>query len=509
MSFLKWIGGITGSNNVSKSTHTEIKLTNEKFIGFNNFGNTCYCNSILQALYSCKPFRECIQTYTAKDTIVLLSQNEKYKVLFDSPLVLTKKKATTSKNELSSTTSTNSNNSSGSNGNRSEIIRETLKIAKEFEEEDNLLWELKSVFSSLTLYKKKTGSIAPKHFVDILQRENEVFRGTMHQDAQEFLNHLINSISESLSSYQLKIEKKWNQYIEESLKKKSTNEMNVNKTEPTQKSLLNIEDSKKNKFSTWIHELFEGILTNEIKCLTCENVTCRDESFFDLSVDIEHNTSISACLKNFSSSERLCQKNKFYCDTCCGLQEAEKRMKIKLSPNILALHLKRFKYEEKLNKYIKLPYRVLFPTELRLLNMTDKAENPDRLYNLFAITIHIGNGPYHGHYVTVVRGNSTWLMCDDESVEPIDEVLLQSFFGDLNNSRCGYMFFYQAADFDMQSMTTIHKCSSTVKTDNSPEEETNNSNISENGQVENKENKPSPINIKNKNGIKSDENIKA
>jgi len=44
-------------------------------------------------------------------------------------------------------------------------------------------------------------------------------------------------------------------------------------------------------------------------------------------------------------------------------------MKIKRAPNILALHLKRFKYEEKLNRYVKLPYRVLFPTELRLSNM--------------------------------------------------------------------------------------------------------------------------------------------
>jgi len=55
----------------------------------------------------------------------------------------------------------------------------------------------------------------------------------------------------------------------------------------------------------------------------------------------------------------LCYYNKYI----------NKRMKIKRAPNILALHLKRFKYEEKLNRYVKLPYRVLFPTELRLSNM--------------------------------------------------------------------------------------------------------------------------------------------
>jgi ubiquitin carboxyl-terminal hydrolase 9/13 len=65
-------------------------------------------------------------------------------------------------------------------------------------------------------------------------------------------------------------------------------------------------------------------------------------------------------------------------------------MKIKKLPNILALHLKRFKYQEDLKKYIKLTYRVAFPLELRLFNTIDDVEDPDRLYELFGIVIHIG-----------------------------------------------------------------------------------------------------------------------
>ncbi len=34
---------------------------------FSQFGNTCYSNSVLQALYFCKPFREKVLEYKAKN----------------------------------------------------------------------------------------------------------------------------------------------------------------------------------------------------------------------------------------------------------------------------------------------------------------------------------------------------------------------------------------------------------------------------------------------------------
>lgn len=36
---------------------------NDKFFGMENFGNTCYCNSIVQALYYSIPFRENVLQY--------------------------------------------------------------------------------------------------------------------------------------------------------------------------------------------------------------------------------------------------------------------------------------------------------------------------------------------------------------------------------------------------------------------------------------------------------------
>ena len=55
-------------------------------------------------------------------------------------------------------------------------------------------------------------------------------------------------------------------------------------------------------------------------------VTSKDEDFFDLSIDVEQNTSVTSCLRNFSSTETLCSDNKFQCDTCSTKQEAHVRM---------------------------------------------------------------------------------------------------------------------------------------------------------------------------------------
>src|SRR4051794_40393242 len=105
-------------------------------------------------------------------------------------------------------------------------------------------------------------------------------------------------------------------------------------------------------------------------------------------------------------------------------------MKIKRLPHVLALHLKRFKYQEHLQKHIKLSYRVVFPMEMRLFDVSDDTVDGDRLYSLFAIVIHIGSTPNHGHYVSLIKSHHQWMLFDDDTVELVDESVIHDYYGD-------------------------------------------------------------------------------
>ncbi|CAL5021312.1 unnamed protein product [Urochloa decumbens] len=303
----------------------------ERYFGLENFGNTCYCNSVLQALYYCTPFREQLLEYYAQNR--------------------------------------------------------NLEDA-----EENLLTCLADLFSQISASKKKTGVIAPKRFIQMVKKLNEYFRGYMHQVSNG----------------------------------------------------ADVDGVRKEPLVTWVHKNFQGTLTNETRCLMCETVTAKDETFFDLSVDIEQNSSLTSCLKNFFSTETLNADDKFFCDKCCSLQEAEKRMKIKKVPQILVIHLKRFKFIEQLNRHKKLSYRVVYPLELKLSSNSDDA---DCEYSLFAVVVHLGSGPNQGHYVAKIKSHDHWLSFDDDNVEMIPESTLQTFYGSSReysgNTDHGYILFYE------------------------------------------------------------------
>uniref|UniRef100_A0A672T4U0 Ubiquitin carboxyl-terminal hydrolase 12-like n=1 Tax=Sinocyclocheilus grahami TaxID=75366 RepID=A0A672T4U0_SINGR len=299
---------------------------NEHYFGLVNFGNTCYCNSVLQALYFCRPFREKVLAYKIQPR-----------------------------------------------------------------RKESLLTCLADLFNSIATQKKKVGVIPPKKFISRLRKENELFDNYMQQDAHEFLNYLLNTIADLLQEEKSQERQQNGKVVQNGGSEGETEE----KTQ-----------------QTWVHEIFQGTLTNETRCLNCEAVSQRRDEFY--------------------------------------LFSFEDVMRVKKLPMILALHLKRFKYMDQLHRYTKLSYRVVFPLELRLFNTSGDATNPDRLYDLVAVVVHCGSGPNRGHYITIVKSHDFWLLFDDDIVEKIDAQAIEEFYGltsDISkNSESGYILFYQSRD---------------------------------------------------------------
>ena len=284
----------------------------------------------------------------------------------------------------------------------------------------------------ISAQRKKTGYISPRKFVGKVKSENELFSGYMHQDAHEFLNYLLNDVSETLEK-EVKAAKAngGSAYPSKATLHTANGQFHARTAslQTLQKLQEQANGGSAGPLRTWVDELFQGKLVNETRCLRCDTVTSREEPFYDLSLEIEQNCSVTACLRQFSSTETLDGADKFSCDECGCKQEAQKRMRVAELPPVLCLHLKRFKYVEVAGHMQKLTHRVVFPFHLKLMNTTDACPDADAEYTLTAVVVHMGSHVNHGHYVALVKSAGRWLCFDDEAVHGVTEAQVQSTFG--------------------------------------------------------------------------------
>eukprot|EP00158_Paraphelidium_tribonemae_P005325 Partr_v1_DN27279_c1_g1_i1_m38457 putative ubiquitin carboxyl-terminal hydrolase len=405
----------------------------DRHFGLENYGNTCYCNAVLQSLYFCRPFRDRVFT-TGQSLVPTASQSRPpsehlstLNILYNmvaQPLGIVSRQPQQQPQQPASTDDQPA----------TVTLEPSLQQVAPASSED-ILSNLKDLFFKIHSQRKKTGSVTPEQFVRTLRQQNEMFRSPIHHDAHEFLNYLVNCIADILQVKAVEYDK----FHRSSVPSTPLTAINlhappfvaVGRPADSDDTIIPVSQIEKHKGNTWIHDLFGGLLANEIRCLTCDTLTHRMEPFLDLSLDIPaDHVSLTSLIKHFCRTEILSGRNKFYCDACGTYQEAEKRLKIHQLPRILVVHLKRFKYVEKMRRYVKLLNRVSFPLELRLQSAEAKDKPAqDITYGLSAVVAHIGTDPSHGHYISIVKSMKKWWVFDDHIVEPVDESQLAFLFG--------------------------------------------------------------------------------
>nr|XP_039270024.1 ubiquitin carboxyl-terminal hydrolase 20-like [Styela clava] len=237
------------------------------------------------------------------------------------------------------------------------------------------------------------------------------------------------------------------------------------------------------KYKSIISEIFDGELRSSVQCLTCDQVSHTRETFQDLSLPIPgkddlirlHGTSayypssspgtlavvpgfkgpcseatrteyiynaawnmwewvkswfwgpqitLNDCLSAFFSADELKGDNMYSCNKCNKLRNGMKYCKLLKVPEVLCIHLKRFRHEYLMSYSSKISSPVSFPiTGLNLRQfLAQDSPSTCTTYDLSSVIVHLGNAG-GGHYTSYAKNivDNNWYEFDDQFITQVPE----------------------------------------------------------------------------------------
>ncbi|KRX04991.1 hypothetical protein PPERSA_06625 [Pseudocohnilembus persalinus] len=263
----------------------------------------------------------------------------------------------------------------------------------ELQEEDNLLYQLKCLFISLSESEKQ--AVNPKGMCQAYKDfDNQPVNVFQQMDAEEFYNGFLDK-------------------LENQIKKSPQNE-------------------------NFLLKYFGGKLSNEIIGKDCPHRSEREENFVSLQVQVENKKDIYESLKEFVSGEILEGDNAYQCQACDDKKvTALKRTSLKSLPHNLVVMAKRFRYDYTTFQRIKINDHWEFPMELDLEPYTlqglyrkegkkyEGKQYPQNYfkYKLKGMVIHSGtadNGHYYSYIQKRGKEENEWYEFNDNIVKPFD-----------------------------------------------------------------------------------------
>ncbi|ETE70111.1 Ubiquitin carboxyl-terminal hydrolase 33, partial [Ophiophagus hannah] len=133
------------------------------------------------------------------------------------------------------------------------------------------------------------------------------------------------------------------------------------------------------------------------------------------------------CLAAFFARDELKGDNMYSCEKCKKLRNGVKFCKVQHFPEILCIHLKRFRHD--LMFSTKIGTHVSFPLEGLDLQPFLAKDSPAQIavYDLLSVICHHGTA-INGHYIAYCRNNlnNRWYEFDDQSVTEVTESTIQN-----------------------------------------------------------------------------------
>ncbi|XP_015862418.1 ubiquitin carboxyl-terminal hydrolase 44 isoform X1 [Peromyscus maniculatus bairdii] len=393
--------------------------------GLRNLGNTCYMNSVLQVLSHLLLFRQCFLKLDLNQWLAVAA-SEKSRACKHSagvPEAGAHPMNEGQEKEKAFGCSRHPSLSSGLSGGSSRSRNmELIQPREPSSPYSSLCHELHTLFQ--VMWSGEWALVSPFAMLHSVWKLIPAFRGYAQQDAQEFLCELLDKIQRELETTGTRFPA----LIPTSQRKLIEQVLNV------------------------VNNIFHGQLLSQVTCLACDNKSNTVEPFWDLSLEFPERYQCSgkdaasqSCLVTdmlgkFTETEVL--EGKIYmCEHCNSkrrkfsskpvvLTEAQKQLMICHLPQVLRLHLKRFRWSGRNNRE-KIGVHVVFEETLNMepfcCRETLKALRPECfIYNLSAVVIHHGKGFGSGHYTAYCYNSEGgfWVHCNDSKLSmcTMDEV---------------------------------------------------------------------------------------
>ncbi|KAH8233100.1 hypothetical protein KR026_004332 [Drosophila bipectinata] len=181
------------------------------------------------------------------------------------------------------------------------------------------------------------------------------------------------------------------------------------------------------KPASTIDKTFAGKLSTTYRCLSCGWESRNEDSFRELQLSFPDdkddcgatNYSVQDLIEYYCSPEKLDGDNQYFCPRCKKLCDAERHIGVTQAPRNLILTLKQFKYDQKYHFRTKLMHKVFHDESVtvKVCTMESLQEMSTVHYDLYAGVVHAGYSMDSGHYFTFAADQAKrWYKFNDNQV---------------------------------------------------------------------------------------------
>ncbi|XP_011164053.1 ubiquitin carboxyl-terminal hydrolase 35 [Solenopsis invicta] len=392
-------------------------------VGLSNLGNTCYMNSVLQALLMTRQFCQEVLNYRALNESGKTPLLEKLQNLF--ALLLYSQRICLAPTEVLRA-SRPTYFLPGQQQDSSEFLCHLLDVLHEQEKSANsncggndsvatLKSKIEKQEDDMTLSMEPTKSI--------------IKRWTTEEDLTEGL--ALQRKTQSLADF--------------TRGEELGQRLSDSHSDSTDSGIQSVGGEETGTYTSLVHKVLGGECQITYQCAQCDTSSRNTDKFRDLQLcfpeEIQENQEVSVqdLINYYLTPEKLTGENKYRCDKCMKLCDAQRIITILQAPAHLILTLKHFRYDFDTRLRTKLRHKVVYNETIQL-PVSAIPYLVAETYHLYAAVVHSGYSMDYGHYFTYAcDSKQNWYKFNDSLVT-------QTTFEDFKSMKppdTPYILFYE------------------------------------------------------------------